>query len=542
MPPYEIHYISVERPEGIDRYPVLRNIGYDRFVEVYPRLWSQLRRNSQGELTLDHLEVEEKNHHAEELSRLVKEQSYQVEEPSCQVEESSCQVKEQHHESAASESLSENPLEETPKPLAPKDQHTHRGLLRQVSSYLLSNPTLTNISTYVGDRWHKNPVDANLQPSDIEMKGTWVDLTEEQEQKISNWVERGHEGETEPTKPSESATVTADRLFSMEGASIDMIERIIRYRGPPPTPTPSISGYEESEDVAPEDEKLEDEGLDDKGPEDEEPEDEDAWISDSEDEAEEVIQPVRKNLTMFLGADDKTGLHLVKDPHTSTYHDPATNLSTIYNEPLVLSATLTSEELEQYKRPAFAVGRSSDAAGFLPAPRTHSKASHSVVLFLRSRGMDINQIGAEISIIESEFRYDCDSRYYKGIFIPEYHAMTMETVTQLQKVAPEFLPDWYFPGALKQDGKPYSQEEINLELRERWADIDYLVQSVIENHMYYRLCNGYIPDDNEFVNLPADTAIKFFERRKAERDGEMTENPNDGSNALEGKLAAFELE
>jgi hypothetical protein len=283
-------------------------------------------------------------------------------------------------------------------------------------------------------------------------------MTDEEKQIISRWLNGADEG----LGPDIFRVLTTAELVKLKGATIDTIERIKAYHGPPPTPEPEAS----------------------------EPEDLFDWI-----EEEDVPRPKCKDLIRYLGAGSHSGFHLVKESNSdSTYLDP-NNLSGYYGQPLIYPDAQAVEEHEEVNNDDKSECDSDDSSSydstenFFRPPRSHPPAQ-SLILYLRSRGLDIGEIAHKIAILDQDFLYTHESRIVNGYRVPEYWDMNENVLEMLTEVARAPLEEWEVVGARDRFGKLYPEGYRVLKGRMRERGVRRLVSKTLENHLWYRCKRG----------------------------------------------------
>jgi hypothetical protein len=285
-------------------------------------------------------------------------------------------------------------------------------------------------------------------------------MTDDEKHIISQWLS----GAGEELGPDIFMVLTTAELVKLKGATIDTIERIKGYHGPPPSPEPEASEPGEFFD----------------------------WIE------EDVPRPKCKDLIRYLGMGSHSGFHLVKESNSdSTYLDP-NNLSDYYNLPLIYPDAQAAEEHDDVKNDGASGYGSDDSSHYdsteniFRPPRSHPPAQ-SLILYLRSRGLDISEIAHKIAILDQDFLYTHESRVINGYRVPEYWDMNENVLEKLTKVARAPLEDWEVVGARDRFGKAYPVGYKVLQDRMRERGVRRLVCKTLENHLWYRCKRGGRP-------------------------------------------------
>ena len=352
-------------------------------------------------------------------------------------------------------------------------------LKRQASMFLTTTKSISNnLRNFISNIFPRPAT-----PDPVYYPIVTYDMPEEQMEGISRWVNNAHEGEEDPTNRDLFKVITTAQLLKMKGADMDTVERLRHYRVPPSTPVPQ----ENREALAAALETDREEQLDGEEP----------YLEELEEEYE--IPPKHKDLIKYLGLESNS-LHIMKDP-THAYDDPA-NLSDYYKISVNCSDEDLLEELEDLKIPRWE-GPEADPdynprdydrparTDWMQPPRTH-KPSHSIILWLWSRGHSHHKIVQTIQLLDPSFLHDFSGHVWKGLFIPEYTEMTDGIIEKLRVLAPAPLHEWEVPGALDRHGKEFTDTYKDLRNQQCIDNLMKFTERVITNHFFYRIRRCYI--------------------------------------------------
>jgi hypothetical protein len=260
--------------------------------------------------------------------------------------------------------------------------------------------------------------------------------------------------------------LTTSELVRMKGATIDGIERIKTYHGPPPSPELKATELEEP-------------------------------LNEIEEEA--IPRPKCKDLVQYLGT-NHSGFHLIKESDSdSTYLNP-TNLSDYYDFPLIYPDAQAAEEDEQVTKDDDPEGYDSDVTSSFESsrevqfrlPQSYPPAQ-SLILYFRGCGLTLDEIAHKISILDPDFLYSHSSPFIGGYRVPEYWDTDDSVFEKVAELARRPIEEWEVEGARDRFGKVYPETYKVLKGRMRDRGLTRLVRKTVENHLWHRCKRGERP-------------------------------------------------
>jgi hypothetical protein len=330
------------------------------------------------------------------------------------------------------------------------------GLTRSVSKHL--HRTLERVTS---------PISEPLRNSAYE----YPEMNDDEKQIITQWLSDSGDEQA----PDIFNVLTTAELVRMKGATIDSIERIKTYHGPPPSPELKATELEEFLDEIKKGEPLD------------------------EIEEEAIPRPKCKDLVQYLGT-NHSGFHLIKESDSdSTYLNP-TNLSDYYDLPLIYPDAQAAEEDEQVIKDDDPEGYDSDVTSSFESSREDQfrlpqsyPPAQSLILYFRSCGLTLDQIAHKVSILDHDFLYSHSSPFIGGYRVPEYWDMDDSVFEKVAELARRPIEEWEVDGARDRFGKVYPETYKVLKGRMRDRGLTRLVRKTVENHLWHRCKRGERP-------------------------------------------------
>jgi hypothetical protein len=340
------------------------------------------------------------------------------------------------------------------------------GIKHRASMLMSKSKPFTNLTRSVTKHFHrtlervKSPISEPLNNSLYR----YYEMNDEEKQLITQWLTEAGEDQALDL----FNVLTTAELIGMKGATIDTIERIKTYHGPPPSPELKASVPEEPELL---------EALDEL--------------------EEEVPRPKCKNLVQYLGTNHHSGFHLVKESDSdSTYLDP-TKLSDFYNLPLIYPDAQAAEEHKEVIKDDDPEDYDSDDSSSdegsredqFRLPQSYPPAQ-SLILYLWGRGLNIDQIAHKMSILDHDFLNFHSHPVINGYRVPEYWDMDESVFDKVAEVARRPVEEWEVKGARDRFGKVYPEGYKVMKGRMRERGLGRLVRKTLENHLWHRCKKG----------------------------------------------------
>jgi hypothetical protein len=118
----------------------------------------------------------------------------------------------------------------------------------------------------------------------------------------------------------------------------------------------------------------------------------------------------------------------------------------------------------------------------LAVPR-HQTPAGALIIYLYSRGMDVRSIGEKLGGLDKDFLYKNESRWWKGIRIPEHLDFDEKIVEKVMEIAKGEPEEWELEGEGR-ERLPPAYREIKTRIRAR--ETRRYAAKVVENYWFWR--------------------------------------------------------